>query len=222
MTSNGSTIRVAVVEDLTDYRENLVRLLSAAEGFCCVGACRSTNEALQVLPSLNPAIVLTDIRMPGLSGIDCVRLLKPKLPRAQFMMLTVLEDHDLIFRSLQAGATGYLLKKTPSDRLLEAIKELHAGGAPISAQIARKIVAHFQKTPPETADKKLSPMEGIVLTKLGRGRLYKEVADELQVSISTIRTHVHSIYQKLHVHNRTEAIRKGLSLHPPVGDEERC
>lgn len=207
-------IRVALVEDREEDREALTRLIECGPGFACIAACRSASEALETLPGLQPEVVLADIRMPGMSGIDCVRLLKPRLPRTQFMMLTALEDHDLIFRSLQAGATGYVLKKTPPTRILEAIVELRSGGAPMSGQIARKVVAYFHQAPPKAADERLSEMETVVLTKLGRGLLYKEVAEELQVSVSTVRTHVYHIYQKLHVSNRTEAILKGL---PPEG-----
>lgn len=208
-----SRIKVAVIEDLSADRERLLQILDEAGVFSCVAVCRSGNEALEVLPERQPEVVLVDIRMPGISGIDCVRLLTPKLPDAQFMMLTALEDHDLIFRSLQAGATGYVLKKTPPAKLLEAIMDLHSGGAPMSGQIARKVVAFFQQSPAKAGEEKLSPMETVVLTKLGRGLLYKEVAEELQVSVSTVRTHVYHIYQKLHVNNRTEALLKGLPQH---------
>ncbi len=210
MSQSTPSIRVGLVEDLAEDLEPLSRLLNSTPGFSCVAACRSATEALELLPPTRPDIVLADIRMPGMSGIDCVRLLKPRMPQTQFMMLTALEDHDLIFRSLQAGAVGYVLKKTPAARLLEAITELHAGGAPMSGQIARKVVAFFQKAEPEKPDEKLSAMENVVLTKLGRGLLYKEVAEELGVSVSTVRTHVYHIYQKLHVNNRTEALLKGL------------
>jgi DNA-binding NarL/FixJ family response regulator len=206
----GPSIRTAIVEDLQEDRELLSCLIGAAPGFSCVAVCRSVHDAVQSLPERLPDVVLMDIRMPGTTGIEGVRLLKPRLPSAQFMLLTALEDHDLIFRSLQAGATGYVLKKTPPAKLLEAIKELHEGGSPMSGQIARKVVAHFQNPAPASANKALSPMEEIVLEKLGRGLLYKEVAAELQLSVATVRTHICHIYEKLHVSNRTEAIRKGL------------
>ncbi len=205
-------IRVAVVEDRSDERESLVGLLRTAPDVVCVAACESATDALEQLPRLEPDVVLMDIQMPGLSGIDCARQLQPLLPEAQIMMLTVVEDHDLIFRSLSAGATGYLLKKTPPPKLLEAIRELRAGGAPMSGQIARKVIAAFrQPATSETAADKLSPTEQAVLDRLARGLLYKEVAEELQLSASTVRTHVWHIYRKLQVHNRTEAIRKGLA-----------
>lgn len=203
------TIRVAVVEDRRDERERLAQLLNASRGFSCVIACSSAREALAVLPECKPDIVLMDIQMPGMSGIECVRRLQPLLPTAQVMMLTVVEDHDLIFQSLAAGATGYILKKTLSPKLLEAIQELHAGGAPMSGQVARKIIAAFQRAPIfEPSVDKLSPVERSVLQGLARGLLYKEVAEELGLSTSTVRTHVWHIYRKLQVHNRTEAILK--------------
>lgn len=205
------SIRVAVVEDRSEDRESLVRLLEQAPDIVCVAACAVAVEALEVLPRVAPAVVLMDIQLPGMSGIDCVLKLKAVLPEAQVMMLTVFEDHDLIFRSLAAGATGYLLKKTPPAKLLEAIRELHAGGAPMSGQIARQVVAIFQ-TPPvaKAGAAKLSPIELRVLQRLAAGLLYKEVAAELGISVSTVRTHVWHIYRKLHVHNRTEAVHAAL------------
>ena len=211
MSQSASTIRVAVVEDRREDRDALVRLLGQSPGFTCVGACGSAKEALEVLPFSRPEIVLLDIRLPGMSGIDCIPGLKASLPGTQIMMLTVFEDHDLIFRSLAAGATGYLLKKTPPAKLLEAIQELRAGGAPMSGQVARQVVAAFQQ-PAQAAGaaSRLSPVEEKVLQRLARGLLYKEIASELGVSISTVRTHVWHIYRKLHVHNRTEAIRTAM------------
>lgn len=202
-------IRLAAVEDRREELENLKRVLAAAPGLECVATCSSAVEALEVLPVLQPEIVLMDIQLPGISGIECVRRLSQVMPDTQFMMLTVVEDHDLIFQSLAAGATGYLLKKTPAPRLVEAIRELRAGGAPMSGQVARKVVAAFRQSPVDPpAPDKLSPVEQTVLQLLARGLLYKEVAEEMDVSISTVRTHVWHIYRKLQVHNRTEAILK--------------
>jgi DNA-binding NarL/FixJ family response regulator len=211
MNQPDSPIRVAVVEDRPEELDGVVKLLRQSPGFACAAACRSAKEALEVLPRCGPEVVLMDIQLPGMSGIDCIPGLKAALPATQIMMLTIFEDHDLIFRSLAAGAMGYLLKKTPPAKLLEAIQELHAGGAPMSGQIARQVVAAFQQpTHSVNAPARLSPVEQSVLQRLARGLLYKEVADELGVSVSTIRTHVWHIYGKLHVHNRTEAIRTGL------------
>jgi DNA-binding NarL/FixJ family response regulator len=174
---------------------------------------------------VRPEVVLMDIQMPGKSGIECVRELRPRLSQTQFMMLTVYEDHEAIYESLAAGATGYLLKKTPTPKLLQAIRDLRDGGAPMSGQIARKVVAAFRNprearptafTPP--AESPLSRLEESVLQLLARGLLYKEVAEKLQISGSTVRTHVWHIYRKLHVHNRTEAVLKGLG---PAGARPR-
>jgi len=207
MKEDASNIRVAVVEDRQAERDYLAALLKAAPGFSCVAACCSAKDALTRLPACQPEIVLMDIQMPGQSGIECVRQLQTLLPEVQTMMLTVVEDHELIFQSLAAGATGYLLKKTPAPRLLEAIRELRAGGAPMSGQVARKVVAAFHRTDAvSVAEAKLSPVEHIILQQLARGLLYKEVAGQLNISLSTVRTHVWHIYRKLQVHNRTEAV----------------
>jgi DNA-binding NarL/FixJ family response regulator len=213
MSDNLDTIRVAVVEDHSRERENVVRLLRSSPGFECAAECASAAEALKVLPYARPQVVLMDINMPGQSGIECIRQLRPYLPETQFMMLTVYEDHSAIFESITVGATGYILKKSPATKILEAIRELHSGSSPMSGQIARKVLAAFRESlasasPPQ--DSPLSPAERNVLQLLGRGLLYKEVAEELRISMSTVRTHVHHIYRKLQVHNRTEAILKGL------------
>ncbi len=209
MTEGLVSIAVAVVEDRPEEREYLAELLNESPGFRCVAACSTGAEALEVLPACLPEIVLMDIQLPGMSGIECVNRLRAVLPKTQVMMLTVLEDHDLIFRSLAAGATGYLLKKTPAAKLLEAIRELRDGGAPMSGQIARKVVAAFRQAHSGTvAATELSPVEHTVLESLARGLLYKEVAEELNISMSTVRTHVWHIYRKLQVHNRTEAVIK--------------
>ena len=212
MNRKPTTIRVAVVEDRPQDRERLLDLIGSSTGLQCVAVCCSGPEALQMLPGCQPDIVLMDIQLPGLSGIECVRQLQPLLPKAQFMMLTVVEDHELIFRSLAAGAMGYLLKKSSPENVLEAICQLHAGGAPMSGQIARQVVSSFrERTASPSASSKLSPVEQNVLQLLARGYLYKEVGENLGISVSTVRTHVWHIYRKLHVHNRTEAVLKGLT-----------
>jgi len=150
-----------------------------------------------------------DIHLPGMSGIDCMRQLKQRQPKLQIMMLTVFEDHERIFQSLSAGASGYLLKQTPPDKLLEAITELHKGGAPMSMQIARRVVEVFrQPSPGAAAHASLSPREKEIIALLGKGYLYKEIASQLGLSVETIRTHIHNIYEKLHVRTRTEAVMK--------------
>ena len=205
-------IRVAIVEDREEDRDRVARLLQTSPGFECVAVCASGEEALKTLPSTPVDVILLDIEMPGMSGIDCARALKARLPQPEIMMLTVVEDHERIFQSLAAGATGYLLKKTPAPQLLEGIRELRAGGAPMSGQIARQVVAAFRQSTSEStpASQKLSPLEQKVLQLLARGLLYKEIADQLKISQATVRTHVWHIYRKLHVHNRTEAVIKGL------------
>lgn len=212
MNSQPKLIRVAVVEDRETDRQRLSRLLRQASDLAEVAVSATAEEALRILPGLVPApdIVLIDIGLPGLSGIECVRRLKLAMPQTQFMMLTVLEDHERIFQSLAAGATGYLLKKASDPRVLEAIRELHAGGAPMSGQVARQVVAAFRAPEPSAPAPPLTPAEREVLRRLAHGLLYKEVAEELHMALGTVRTHVWRIYRKLHARNRTEAVQRGL------------
>lgn len=212
MPPESSVIRVAVVEDRETDRRRLSRLLRQAPGVAEVAVCTTAEEALRVLPDLIPApdIILMDIGLPGLPGIECVRRLGGRMADVQFMMLTVVEDHERIYQSLAAGATGYLLKKATDTQVLEAIRELHAGGAPMSGQIARQVVAAFRAPEPSAPAGRLTPVEQEVLRGLARGLLYKEVAEALGIALGTVRTHVWRIYRKLHARNRTEAVRKGL------------
>jgi DNA-binding NarL/FixJ family response regulator len=217
------TIRVAIVEDSLELREVLQSLISGSPGFACVAVCGSAEEALAVIPHNPPDVVLMDIQLPAMSGIECIRRLKNLLPDLQIMMLTVFEDHDRIFQSLAAGASGYIVKKTPPAKLLEAINELHKGGAPMSGQIARQVVEAFkqpldgvpvnQELPPTN----LSKREQEILGQLARGFLYKEICDHLGISMGTVRVHIRHIYEKLHVHNRTEAILRGHRGPQPSG-----
>jgi DNA-binding NarL/FixJ family response regulator len=208
-------IRVALVEDDPQVREGLQRLIAAAAGFECAAACASAEEALARLPALRLDVVLMDIHLPGMSGIECIRQLKLQQPAMQVAMLTVFEDHDRIFQSLAAGASGYLLKQTPPEKLLEAIAELHRGGSPMSAQIARRVVETFQRPAPAAApEADLTPRELEVIRLLARGFLYKEIADQLGLSVETVRTHLHRIYDKLHVRTRTEAVMKVYGTTP--------
>lgn len=202
--------RVALVEDDREVREGLQVLLGSAARCSCVAAFGSAEEALAAAASIEVDVVLMDIQLPGMTGIECIRRWKQARPAVQIMMLTVFEDHDRIFRSLAAGATGYILKQTPPEKLLEAITELHHGGSPMSSQIARQVVRFFQNSNPEAdaAAAVLSPREREIVELLARGHLYKEIAEELGISVETIRTHIHHIYQKLHVGNRTEAVMK--------------
>lgn len=209
------TVRVALVEDDPAVRSGLELLLGASPSCHCVGAFASGEDALAQLPALRPDVVLMDINLPGMSGIECIARLKALHPSLQIMMLTVFEDHDRIFQSLSAGASGYLLKQTPPAKLLEAITELQAGGAPMSTQIARRVVDAFRATPAQPdAAAVLSPREKEIIGHLAKGYLYKEIAGQLGLSVETIRTHIHNIYEKLHVRSRTEAVMKIYGSNP--------
>lgn len=205
-------IRVAVVEDDLEICHGLAKLINRSPGFLCVATCPSAEEALVGLPARQPDVVLMDIVLPGMSGINCIPALKEMLPRMQVMMLTVFEDHDRIVESLKAGATGYLLKKTAPRQLLQSIRDLHAGGSPMSNQIARRIVEEFQKPPqPNAPVAGLSQRENEVLEKLAQGFMYREIAEDMEISVDTVRTHVRNIYSKLEVRTRTEALNKVYS-----------
>lgn len=201
--------RVAIVEDNAPLRRIVSGWLEQAEQMTLVGAYETAERALRELPEQKPDVVLVDINLPGLDGIACVERLKPELPEAQFVMVTVYEDAERIFRALAAGATGYLLKRASREQLLNAIAEVRQGGSPISAQIARKVVQFFQQPARPTSDA-LSPREREVLELLARGLLYKEIAAQLGSSVYTINAHVRRIYEKLHVHSRSQAIAKFL------------
>ncbi len=218
-------IKVSIVEDNDQLRSTLARILDRAEGFQCVGRHPSAEAALQAIPNEQPDVVLMDINLPGINGVECVRRLKAILPRTQIVMLTVYEDTDNIFNALAAGATGYLLKRTTRTELLDAIREVHRGGSPMSAHIARKVVQSFQRPasgappaaaqpPPPTEARapaaELSPREREVLDLLAQGFLYKEIAEKLGISYETVHTHIRRIYEKLQVRTRTEAVAKFL------------
>jgi DNA-binding NarL/FixJ family response regulator len=205
------TIRIAIVEDDKTVREGLQILLGGSPGFSCAGAYGNGEDALAGIPTLLPDVVLMDIHLPGISGIECILMLKALDLPVQFIMLTVFEDADAIFRSLSAGASGYLVKQTPPAKLLEAIQEVHHGGSPMSGEIARKVVQSFQNH--STSGKVqggLSKREEEILSYLARGYLYKEIAGFLFISVETVRTHIRNIYEKLQVRTRTEAILKYL------------
>ena len=205
-------LQVSIVEDDEEIRAHLALLISQAADLVLSSAHGSAEEAVRTIPEKVPDVVLMDINLPGMSGIECARTLKDQFPTLQILMLTVYEDGDRIFESLKAGASGYLLKRTPGPRLLEAIRDVHEGGAPMTSQIARKVVQHFNHPPAGNAAAcaVLSAREREVLEQLARGRLYKEIAESLKVSLDTVRKHLQSIYQKLHVHTRTEAVIKFL------------
>jgi DNA-binding NarL/FixJ family response regulator len=206
-------VRVCVVEDDNVVREQLVHQLERAHGFTCVSSHRSAEAALEEIPRHKPDVVLMDINLPKMSGIDCVRQLKGQLPATQFVMLTVYEDADVIFKSLLAGAVGYLLKgRTGSGaQILEAVRDAARGGSPLNSLIARKIVQHFHHQPAHPGtEQPLSVREREVLELLSKGLPYKEIADMLGVNIETVRKHCHNIYEKLQVSSRTEAVVKFL------------
>lgn len=219
-------IQTAIVEDEKDIREALVALINSSTDIRCVASYPTGEDALDRLPRLKPDVVLMDLRLPEMSGIECIRRLKPALPATQFMALTVIDEVDRIFAALVAGATGYLLKKTPADRLLESIREIHAGISPMSGQIARKVIATLQSrlgdagletlftagcrkpwlSPDRQRPKGISPREFEILGLIAKGHPYKEIAHRLNLSLETVRTHIRNVYLKLHVHSRIEAL----------------
>jgi DNA-binding NarL/FixJ family response regulator len=206
-------IAVCIVDDNRDLRSALEEIIEMSEGFDCVGTIGTAQEAIARIPDLRPDVVLMDINLGSEeTGIDCVRILKQKLPSTNFMMCTVYEEDEKIFQALTAGASGYILKKTAPARMLEAIRELYEGGAPMSSQIARKVVAAFQNKT-AAADESgelevLSNREKEILEQLSKGLMYKEIASELGISSETVRKHVYHIYEKLHVTNRIAAVNK--------------
>lgn len=206
-------ITVSIVEDNDQLRGTLARVINRSEGFQCLGDFGSAEAALEGLPKQPPNVVLMDINLPGMNGVECVRKLKELLPQTHAIMLTVYEDTDNIFNALAAGATGYMLKRTPKDELLEAIRDVLKGGSPMSAHIARKVVQSFQRapaTPQPVEEANLSPREGEVLDLLAQGHLYKEIAEKLGISYETVHTYIRRIYEKLQVRTRTEAVAKFL------------
>lgn len=202
-------ISVCIVEDSPEIRERVKQTVDDSGSFLCLKAFKDGESALSELPALQPDIVLMDINLPGMSGIDCIRQVKDNCPGTQFMMFTIYEDSDQVYDALSAGASGYLLKKTPHDKILPALKELHEGGSPMSTHIARKVVSAFRRHDErEEAESVLSPREIEVLQLLSKGYLYKEIGEKLKISTGTVRQHIHNIYEKLHVQNRTEALNK--------------
>ncbi|MEK7781364.1 MAG: response regulator transcription factor [Verrucomicrobiota bacterium] len=204
-------ITVSLVEDDQGTREKLQAVLSNTPGLRCLNIYASGEEAVQKLPTAVPDVVLMDINLPGMSGIQCVGQLKAKLPKVQILMLTTYEDSKLIFDSLRAGASGYLLKNMPAAEVVQAVEQVSAGGSPMSMAIARKVVNHFQqiKQAPTELDL-LSKREQEILALLAKGYLYKEIADQLGITPGTVRVHLHTVYEKLHVSSRTEAVVKFL------------
>jgi DNA-binding NarL/FixJ family response regulator len=208
-------ITVCIVDDNKDIRSALEQIIIMSDGYRLLGSFSSAEEAIEKIPALSPQVVLMEINLGGMSGIECVRQLKPMHPDILYMMCTVYEEDEKIFEALSAGANGYILKKTAPGKLLEAIKELSEGGAPMSSQIARKVVTAFRGKSvadgPLQEDKSinvLSSREREILEHLSKGLLYKEIANNLFISPETVRKHVYHIYEKLHVNNRVEAVNK--------------
>lgn len=208
-------VGVVIIEDSGWMRENLERELNHFEGLRCLNSYRTAELALAGIAADQPDVVIVDINLPGMDGVECVRQLKTIVPKAQCLMLTVYEESEKIFNSLLAGASGYLLKRTSTQELVEAIRQVHDGGAPMSSSIARKIVAHFHQAGEKKSDvATLSPREQQVLDLMAKGASSKEIANQLSLSIETIRMNVKHIYSKLHVHSRGEATAKYLGQFP--------
>jgi len=216
------SIRVAIVEDDAGVRETLKKIVQKAPMLSLDGAYGSAEEAFEPIASNRPDVALVDINLPGKSGITLVAELKGRLPKLQVMMITVYGDGDQIFDSLQAGASGYLLKRSQPQEIVQAIVQLHAGGAPMSAEVARKVVDFFKRHAKTQSElKQLSAREMEILRELSKGYRYKEIADHLGIGIETVRTHVHHIYEKLHVESRVEAVMKFVQDQTSGGESGR-
>jgi DNA-binding NarL/FixJ family response regulator len=206
-----SQVRVAIIEDQRPIREGLAALIDGTEGFRCTGAFRSMEDALEGIPGGLPDVALVDLGLPGMSGIEGIRILRERHPQVHLLVLTVYDDDDRIFDALCAGAAGYLVKKTPPASLMQAVRDAAAGGSPISPEIARKVVALFREfRPPGRADYGLTPHETRLLGFLVEGHNYKTAASELGVSVNTISFHMRRVYEKLQVHSKSEAVAKAL------------
>ena len=202
-------IKVAIVEDDPEMREGLETIVHSHQELDCIASFSSGEEAVNSMPEYAPDIVLMDIHLPGISGIECVRKLKPVLSSSQFMMCTVYEDNENVFDSLCAGATGYLLKNSPPGKITSAIIDLYHGGSPMSSTIARKVILRFQPATKQNTDiEHLTKREREMLDLLAKGYRYKEIAEQLFISFETVRTHIHNVYEKLHVQSRIEALNK--------------
>jgi DNA-binding NarL/FixJ family response regulator len=204
-------VTISIVEDLDEVREALQRMINQSEMFCFVESFNNAEQAEKNIPQQQPDIVIMDINLPGISGIECISRIKEKCPDTQFMMFTIYEDDEKVFEALKAGAHGYLLKNTPKEKLLNALEELYNGGSPMSTNIARKVIEAFEKKnqPPEELNT-LTNKEKQILDLLAKGFLYKEIANQLHSTRNTIKQHIHHIYEKLHVQNRTEALNKAF------------
>lgn len=204
-------VQVVIVEDDRTVREGLGMIINGTPGFSCGGTYRSVEEALNLMKPKDPDVMLLDIHLPGMLGSDGVRLFREKYPSMQILMLTIYDGQDMVFESICNGACGYLLKKTPPAKLLDAIREAHEGGAPMSPEIARKVVNLFQKTgPPAKMDENLTPQETRLLQLLADGYSYQAAGGQLNISVNTVRNYIRSIYEKLHVNSKSEAVSKAL------------
>ena len=216
-------ITVAIVEDDAQTRKILAGWITRASGFRLLGEWGEAESALSALAEKGPEVVLMDINLPGISGVEAVKRLKPTLPQTQFVMLTVYEDSDHIYNALAAGATGYLLKQTPRQELLRALEEVHRGGSPMTSNIARKVVQSFRQNEAGAAPgEELSPREQEVLDLLARGYLYKEIAERLNISVPTVNTYVRRMYEKLHVRSRAQAVARYAHLGPSQDQRHRA
>lgn len=206
------TIRVSIVEDHNELRGSWKNILDGAADFTCISCYATAEAAVEGIPKVNPDVVLMDINLPGMSGIECTRILRSMIPKLQVLILTVYEDSDRIFEALEAGASGYLLKRTSPEELLHAIVEVRNGGSPMTSEVARKVVQSFRKPARSKAaeDAKLTPREEEILKLLAQGYVTKEIADKLGITYFTTQTHLKNIYEKLHVRSRTEAVLKYL------------
>jgi DNA-binding NarL/FixJ family response regulator len=205
-------INVAIVEDDSGIRRGLEWLLKSSTEFSCVASCKNVEEAMRLIPKAAPQVILMDINLPDGSGIECTAHIKELLPSAQVVIITVYDDDEKVFNALRAGASGYVLKRTPPKKMLQAIREVHAGGVPMSSEIARKLLGAFREpVPAPSEEQNLSRREQEVLELLSQGCANKEIADKLSLSIETVTWHLKHIYSKLHVRSRTQAALKFLS-----------
>ncbi len=207
-------IRVTIVEDDDEIRSGLCWLLNHSEGFICMGTCRNCADVMKGIEDNTPDVVLMDIGLPGKSGIECVRTIKEYYPRVEILMVTVYSDDEKVFQSIRNGAVGYILKNTSSDKLLDAIREAYRGGAPMSPEIARKVIRYFRGSADGDLTASLSEREIEVLQCLIDGHSYKSIADKLFISTHTVRFHLHNIYEKLHVRSRAELVAKAVKNRP--------
>lgn len=209
-------ITIGIVEDDAGIRRSLEWLLKSTPEFSCVASCKDAEEAMTLLPKAAPQVVLMDIHLPDRSGIECAAQIKEMLPNTQVVMITVYDDDEKIFSALRAGASGYILKRTPPKKILQAIREVQAGGVPMSSEIARKVLGMFREpAPTSAAEQNLSPREQEVLELLSGGCANKEIAEKLSLSVETVTWHLKHIYTKLHVRSRTQAALKYLSRKKP-------